>query len=350
MTSRNWCFTIFGDRAELGAYELPKGYSSSFGAIKHARYFTCQLEMCPDTQRPHLQCYAEFTQPVRFAGIQAWAGVKCHCEKRKGTQKEAIDYCHKEDSQVIPPFQWGTRAKQATGGAASTGVIKWIKEHDDATFDDFVEAHESEFIRYANNMERLWNRFRKKTKLFKHDALWEHQEALIKLMEEQDDRDIAWCYDPDGGSGKTDLQRYLIDRGDVCWCSSGGYKDTFHMFSKDPKPYVVCNITREEGQDPSKLKHLYGILEAFKDGMAFSGKYDSSSLGFEKCKVLVLANTVPDPTKWSGPAAGDRDRYKSVVTLSRGEGNTILTPMSFQDVTKIFGTDNRSKCQIELDV
>lgn len=342
MTSRNWCYTLFsdenvkGDRKADNALEKswPGANKIDFDSVKHLRFVVQQKEKCPETGKKHIQGYAEFKMPVRFSAVQKMFGEKCHCEIRKGSQQEAIDYCEKEDSRVYPPFRWGSPA-QKTGGCNSKAVVAWIREHSlTCSYKDYVEEFETEFIRYGNNMEKLWHMFKYKPKSFLHGELLPVQDEMISMMDEQDDRDIPWVCDDDGGCGKSALCDFLIDRGDVFWASTGGYKDVFHAYSKDPKPFVVMDLTREEGQEDKKIGHVYGILEAFKNGKAFSGKYDSTSLSFPKPKVLVLANTVPNPGKWS--SKGIQSRYKSVRLVSRGEGNTILTPLTFCDIEKKF--------------
>lgn len=348
MTSRNWCFTLFGDENVTGI--LPGAYLKSIENITNkkgdgiCRYIIQQREKCPESGKIHIQGYAEFVSPVRFSVLQKHFGEKCHCEPRKGTQEEAINYCKKEDSRVTMYCEEGTPAA-ATGNMNAESKIEWIKSHPGAELNDFIEQFETEYLRYSNSMEKLWNMYKFVPKSFLHDKLLPIQEDIIKLMENQDDRDIPWVYDKEGGHGKSELCNYLIDRGDVFWCSTGGYKDTFHAYSKNMKPYVVIDITREEGMCDKKIDHIYGILEAFKNGRAFSGKYDSVPLAFTKAKVLVLANTVPDPHRWS--SVGERSRYKSIVSLSRGEGNTILAPLSWNVTKKIF---HKGKCEINLNL
>lgn len=346
MTSRNWCYTLFSDDNVQGV--IPGAYLKSITNITNkkgneiCRYNINQREKCPETGKEHIQGYIEFISPVRFTVVQKHFNEKCHCEPRKGTQEQAIEYCKKEDSRVTIFCEEGTRA-QLSGNMNSDGVIQWIQENSqELGFSDYVEKFETNYLRYANAMEKLWNMYKWKPKSFKFGKLLPVQEQMITLMEQQDDRDIPWVYDKDGGSGKSELCNFLCDRGDVFWCSTGGYKDTFHAYSKNELPYVVLDITREEGMCDKKIDHVYGILEAFKNGRAFSGKYDSTPLVFQKAKVLVLANTLPDPNRWS--STGKESRYKSIVSLSRGEGNTNLAPIPYVTLEKKF-----KKCNLNID-
>ena len=68
-----------------------------------------QLELAPSTGQRHLQCYIEFTTRVRLSTIKALGTPfdTAHCEKRRGTQKAAIDYCSKEETRA-PGFGFYT--------------------------------------------------------------------------------------------------------------------------------------------------------------------------------------------------------------------------------------------------
>ncbi|AXQ66165.1 MAG: putative viral replication protein [Cressdnaviricota sp.] len=340
MTSRNYCFTLFDAANVENAPDsvLPGAYVKDIDDIKNrkgdsiARYWILQKEKCPTSGRHHIQGYIEFLSPVRFSVIQKFFGEKCHCEPRKGTQEEAIKYCMKEESRLVMFCEAGEKALGSDQANARVNTIDWIMSNPEATYKDYVCYFSCEYMRYANNMDKLWNMFKYRPPSFEFDSLLPIQNEMIEIMENQDGRDIPWIYDPDGGTGKSVLADYLSDRGDCFWASTGGYKDVFHAYSKvcDEKPYVIIDITREEGMEPRKIDHIYGILEALKNGRAFSGKYDSVSLTFPKAKVLVLANCLPDPTKWS--SKGPMSRYKKICHLSQGEGNTSLALISHCDI------------------
>lgn len=333
---RNWVATVF----EFNEETITKDFIKNFPKLK---YGVINFEKCPDTDRKHLQCYFEFNASVRYSHIQKYFNTKkLHLEPRYGSAKQASEYCKKEKSRYRDYIEYGTISKDRMAVASGKHMIQWIKDNSETcTYNDFIIEFESDFIRYSNNMDKLWNRFKFQPKTFKHDKLRPIQEDMLKLMEGQNDREIPWIYDECGNIGKSTLADYLCDRGDVFWCSTGGYKDTFHAFSKNPKPYVVMDITRQEGTDTDKMKHLYGILEAFKTGRAFSGKYDSDSLVFTPAKVLVLSNTTPNLSVWS------KDRYTSIMSVSHREGNTKPSLHQFNGTKKI---DIENQCVIDLDL
>lgn len=57
-------------------------------------YVVWQWEICPKTQRRHIQGYLETNRRVSLSTVQRFfGGNTCHWQVRKGTQKQAADYC-----------------------------------------------------------------------------------------------------------------------------------------------------------------------------------------------------------------------------------------------------------------
>lgn len=82
---RNWCFTL-------------NNYTEAdYAAIKtvQCRYMVIGKEEGKEGT-PHLQGYIEFTKGIRFNRAKTILCGRAHIEGRKGTPKEAADYCKKE--------------------------------------------------------------------------------------------------------------------------------------------------------------------------------------------------------------------------------------------------------------
>ncbi len=78
--------------------------------LSRVKYLSYQMEVCPRTQRYHLQGYIQFTSPVRFAGAKKiMACPDVHLVARGGTFDEAIIYTQKDET-CIP----GTRVEYGT--------------------------------------------------------------------------------------------------------------------------------------------------------------------------------------------------------------------------------------------
>lgn len=71
-------------------------------------YITWGYEVAPTTGTPHLQGYAEFATPRQHNTICEYFFGEAYVAPRKGSQKAAIAYCHKEGEFV----EYGMKAEQ----------------------------------------------------------------------------------------------------------------------------------------------------------------------------------------------------------------------------------------------
>lgn len=96
MTSRNYCFTLNNPTEQLD-------FDIEF--IKYAIYQEEQKECY------HFQGYVELTKPMRIAQVKELNNgmlEKAHLECRRGTAKQAIDYCRKKDETFLAgPYEFG---------------------------------------------------------------------------------------------------------------------------------------------------------------------------------------------------------------------------------------------------
>lgn len=102
MRSRAVCFTSFGTDYQLSPQFWPD-----------CSFAVWQMELAPDTLRPHYQGYAEFERAVSWTTLHRCEGLEeAHFEKRRGSQKQAIAYCEKVDSRMDGPYRWGEPKSQ----------------------------------------------------------------------------------------------------------------------------------------------------------------------------------------------------------------------------------------------
>lgn len=81
-TSRNYCFTSWNKLQ----YDTSK-----------VKYICYGEELCPKTAKLHYQGYVEFYSPLRICAVKKiFNDDTIHLESRKGTKKQAIDYCKKD--------------------------------------------------------------------------------------------------------------------------------------------------------------------------------------------------------------------------------------------------------------
>lgn len=69
---------------------------------------------------PHLQGYVEFVSKLRLGGVKKCLGKRIHAELRKGSQSQAVEYCHK-DGDV---WSAGVLAKSKQGKRTDLEEIK----------------------------------------------------------------------------------------------------------------------------------------------------------------------------------------------------------------------------------
>lgn len=127
------------------------------------------------------------------------------------------------------------------------------------------------------------------------DKLYSWQYDIISFITKKpDDRIIYWYYDYKGNSGKSTFCKYLCIKHNAL-VISGKSKDMFHGIAKykdekgDYPDCIILDVPR-----CGKRFLSYGGIEAVKNGLFFSGKYESSMHVFNIPHVIVFSNFQPD--------------------------------------------------------
>lgn len=114
------------------------------------------------------------------------------------------------------------------------------------------------------------------------------QEVVDICLKEPDDRTICWFWDPDGCKGKTVFCKYMYVKYGASVVANGSSKDIAQALPDNPN-IVLFNFTRT-----TEERINYGALEAVKDGLMFSPKYESKTKIFNSPHVIIFANFAPD--------------------------------------------------------
>lgn len=117
-----------------------------------------------DNGTPHYQGYLELTKKRRLRPVCKMLGGHAHVEYRRGTQKQAIDYCKKvgeyadkAHTQIAGPFEAGTPAQDNQGARTDLRVaIDTLKEEG---LDALIEKHPEEFVKYNRGLNELFNEY-----------------------------------------------------------------------------------------------------------------------------------------------------------------------------------------------
>lgn len=129
---------------------------------------------------------------------------------------------------------------------------------------------------------------------------WQLQVMDI-IKEKPDERTIYWFWEPVGNVGKSALCKYLVVKHNAIMVSGKG-TDVAHGIAKAKhKKIILIDVPR------TVIDYVpYGTIENIKNGLVFSGKYDSEQLVFNSPHVICFANSEPKI------AAMSLDRWKII--------------------------------------
>ncbi len=249
-----WCFTY-------------NNYPEHLDEFRHAleqqsKLFIFQEER-GESGTPHLQGYVEFKSRQRLATLKNKFCTTLHWEVAHGTREQNITYCSKEATR--------------SGGVYKHGI--------------------AEPLRLITEL-RPWQR------------------RLVDTLDiRADERTVHWYWDSTGGVGKTALAKYLCAPSsgyNAIYMNGKGADLKYFLTQHFEKLYLnkdnlICifDLSRtSEGFVP------YGSIEAVKNGIFFSGKYESSMELFNPPHVICFANYTPDREKLSD------DRWHIVEIVS----------------------------------
>lgn len=234
--SRAWFFTW--DKPDIDFVEQLR---STFGDLE----FVFQLE-CANSGLIHVQGVMRFKNPV-----SKWPNVNCHWERCRNW-RSAIKYCSKVSTRIDGPW---TNIKG----------LKWR----DTVIDPM-----------------------KGKTLYKWQA-----EIIDTIKDKPDDRKVYWYWDPEGNTGKSCLAKHIRMKYS-CIVLNGTAKDCFcalktRLEDNDIK-IVIFDLSRSQKNYVS-----YQAIEQIKNGMFFSGKYESNDIIMNPPHLIVFANFEPDHEKLS---------------------------------------------------
>jgi len=285
--AKNWCFTWNNYKAvditNLNAFEhdtsveyLIFGYETS------------------NTGTPHLQGFISFSQRLRMTQIKNM--FKCssvHLEVAR-TIDQAIQYCKKEGNFVEfgnKPTKQGRRSdldqfKEAVKlGELCTSILR--------------EEHTDVFAKYPRFCHEYINDNIPKNKVPSYPLRTWQQILNRDLNFPPLDRKITFIVDYTGNSGKTWFARYYAQCHNKVQIILPGKKLDMAYTVKQDNRVLFVDAPRSKQGDFIQ----YDFLEEVKNGLIFSGKYESRMKYLAPCHVVVMMNEQPDKQKLSS------DRY-----------------------------------------
>jgi len=269
----NWCFTL--NNYKESEYELLKDLDVAYLIIG---------KEVGEQGTPHLQGYIQFHKKKRITALKK-INQRIHWEKIKGTPEDNIKYCSKEDKN---PFIKG-ELKATCGVAAKNSYKAAILAA--STWDQVLDIPGIE--RIMNYAREVWAG--RPIPTMAEPSFRPIQKYILdKLNEEPDDRTIVYVYDRKGSVGKTFLGKYLYANKGAFYCSPSKSADIFIAYNN--QRIFVYDIPR--CTDDQFIN--WGALEKIKDGILFSGKYNSTTKYRPfNCHVIVFSNSPPPEDKFS---------------------------------------------------
>lgn len=174
---RNFVFTINLVNQNIKLNEVEEALKTL-----EACYYVIGKEI-GENGNEHYQGYCELEKRKDFNVIHK-ALFNAHIERRRGTQKQAIDYCKKENNFI----EWGTPKKQGKRSDLDD-IVEMIKEG--ASDIDILTEYPSQFLRYNQHIAKV-------------------REIITKEKYTKEWRDITVFYIwGDTGTGKS---RYVRER------------------------------------------------------------------------------------------------------------------------------------------
>lgn len=274
-------------------------------------YLIYQKEM-GEKKTKHIQAYFVAKNRLRFSGVKKFFSQSIHIEARKGSHSQAKAYCSKEETRLDKTTftEFGDDSKIPKKKGERQDLMK-IKEELDSTNDwqKVEQNHFSAFTKYHRYFRDYFGRVKEKKESIRRRARYESvelrdwQEAMMSRLDQQNDRNVLWLYEHEGGVGKSWLANYLEVMRGAFLIQNAKRNDIAHAYNYEK--IVVFDLTRSDKEFVN-----YSTIEQFKNGRIFSGKYESKMKRFIPAKVLVLANYQPDKDKLS------LDRW-DIVDLSK---------------------------------
>lgn len=148
---KNWCFTSY---KQVIGVDLQKSVFE--GKVKGVIY---QGESCPNTGKSHWQGYMELCRKTTMKKAkEALGDPAAHLEPRKGSKKQAMDYCRKLESRIVDPCTYGDLPEEEDD-EEKIGVLQRICNAliDGVGLDEIRETFPVQWMMMRTRIIEFWN-------------------------------------------------------------------------------------------------------------------------------------------------------------------------------------------------
>lgn len=303
MTRKRGFHIVVNNYTDLAYNNLKDFAGTSYGIIGK--------EEAPTTGTPHLQCYFHFRHGKTEKAVQKLlfkaTNIQCHAKFIYSTPAANIKYCSKMKSV----YSWG---HPPTPGER-TDIKKFLSDAKTMDELDLADKHPEAYVKYYKAADRIRKLTTDKIELdgLKSDMeqaeLNPWQQKAVTDLFWQDDRKILWYVDFKGGAGKTFLTKWLLATKNAFVARGGKVADIAYAYKN--QDIVVFDFTRDKEEFVN-----YSAIEALKDGLIASPKYESSlKVKRKTIRVICFSNFQPDLSKLSDDRWDIREPHKFVSKI-----------------------------------
>jgi len=210
--------------------------------VKLSKKYIYGRELCPDTQRKHLQGFIHLKKPMRITELKLPGNP--HLEACIGSREQNETYCAKDNDVV------------RYGYPRPLIVITDLRPWQQQIVDDIV------------------------------------------LQPIPDPRKVYWYWETVGKVGKSDFAKYLVLKHNALFCDGGKKSDLVNLvFNNDMDR---CNLIVWDLPRCNLGAISYAALESIKNGLVCNTKYETGTKVFNPPHIIVFANEPPsEPEKLS---------------------------------------------------
>lgn len=296
--SKFWCFTLNNptDDQEQAVTDFLSSGDVTYGIFGRE---------VGDSGTPHYQGFVILDRSRRLSFLRR--KFQAHWTRRhaNSTNEQARDYCRKDgDFEEFGTFPVGQQGKRTDLDALVAWADAFTVEHGRPPSSPDIAKHQPQaYLKYPRFRALCAHRAPARRLEFGEPNDWQ-LELADRLSNDADDRTVEFIVDPDGGKGKTWFCRWMLTHNASTQILGIGKKSDIAYMVDETKSIFLFNVGR------GQMEYLsYGLLEALKDRLLTSTKYQGSTKVWNtKNHVVVLSNEEPDYEKMTG------DRYK-VTTI-----------------------------------
>lgn len=364
-TYEMYCFTCYGDLTEAWAFILHLGsqHSKGFnthnadGMLKvsirnHVSYIACQAEICPTTERKHLQGFIQFKSGINFTSATELFkvnGRQHHIAVCKGDDNHNEEYCTSEmwEGKVkrMPladctdlgplwvkgqPYRYGERRSIAGIVDKGQGSRADLQDVYDAIQEgkSWAELLEDHFVALSKChvvAKQLYDHVltKKTNDIYKRQMEsavlrpWQHKVSTHILTSQPDPRAVYYIWDEVGNMGKTFLASYLDSMKSALVLQAGKKADIAYIIKGKytTMTTVIFDLTRSS--ESGSVNVVFEVCEALKGGNLMSTKYESLCLRVQPMHVIIFSNYAPQLRDANAKLTLSCDRWK-VCKLTPG--------------------------------